>query len=60
LSDTLRNKIKKARKIYVCDWCENIIKIGDQYQYLYGGKEIFGKMTVLRYCIDCYKPPDKI
>jgi hypothetical protein len=49
----LRNNIRKARKQYLCDWCYCSIFPGDSYQYLFGGKEIWGKMIVLRYCMEC-------
>jgi len=54
MSDTvLRNEIRTAKKSYYCAWCENIISPGMKYQYLYGGNDVFGKMTVLRYCLKC-------
>ena len=49
----LRNEIRTAKKLYYCAWCENTINPGTKYQYLYGGKEVFGKMSVLRYCLKC-------
>lgn len=56
MSDTiLRNEIRKAKNQYLCDWCSSYILPGDLYQYLYGGKETWGKMTVLRYCMNCKK-----
>lgn len=56
MGDTvLRNEIRTAKKWYYCAWCDCIIFPGMKYQYLYGGKETFGKMTVLRYCMKCAK-----
>jgi len=52
---TLINEIRTAKKRYYCDWCENTISPGQKYQYLYGGKEVFDKMTVIRYCMECKK-----
>jgi hypothetical protein len=52
---TLRNEKRTARKQYYCDWCGALISKGEKYQYLYGGKDTFGKMTVLRYCKKCQK-----
>ena len=49
----LRREIRKAKKEYICDNCKKYIFSGDVYKYLYGGKEIYGKMIVLRFCKEC-------
>lgn len=49
----LRNDFREARKYYKCDNCSAFIRPGEYYQHLFGGKEVYGKMTVLRLCIGC-------
>lgn len=52
---TIEDRIRKARKVHICDSCRRSIYPGKKYHYMYGCAEFTDKPYHVKVCAECVR-----